>query len=52
MILVILTQSLENDQNAEQPIKHVLTMESAQRIVSDALKEDPGNPKTSVNQVY
>jgi hypothetical protein len=44
-------QSLENDENAEQPIKHVLTMESAQRIVSGALKEDPTNPKTMVDQI-
>jgi hypothetical protein len=26
-------------------------MESAQRIVSGALKEDPNNPKTIVNQI-
>jgi len=44
-------QSLENDQNAEPPITHVLTMESAQRIVSGALKEDPYNPKTVVDQI-
>jgi hypothetical protein len=45
-------QSLENAKNAEllttQP---VLTMESAQRIVSGALKEDPTNPKTIVGQI-
>jgi hypothetical protein len=29
----------------------VLTMESAQRIVSGALKEDPTNPKTIVDQI-
>lgn len=44
-------QSLENDQNAETPITQVLTMESAQRIVSGALKEDPASPKTFVAQV-
>ena len=45
-------QSLENDKNAELPITHpVLTMESAQRIVSGALKEDPTNPKTIVDQI-
>ena len=45
-------QSLENDKNAELPTKHaVLTMESAQRIVSGALKEDPNNPKTIVAQI-
>ena len=45
-------QSLENEKNAELPIKQqVLTMESAQRIVSGALKEDPTNPKTIVDQI-
>lgn len=45
-------QSLEDDQNAEPPIKHtLLTIESAQRIVSGALKEDPNNPKTAVAQI-
>jgi hypothetical protein len=44
-------QSLENDQNAEPPIRHMLTMESAQRIVSGALKEDPTNPKTIVDKI-
>ncbi len=45
-------QSLKDDKNAEQPITHpVLTMESAQRIVSGALKEDPTNPKTIVVQI-
>ncbi len=44
-------QSL-NDHNAELLSAHpVLTMESAQRIVSGALKEDPTNPKTIVTQV-
>ena len=45
-------QSLENDKNAELPVTHlVLTMESAQRIVSGALIEDPTNPKTIVDQI-
>lgn len=45
-------QSLKNDKNAELPVTHlVLTMESAQRIVSGALKEDPTNPKTIVDQI-
>ena len=45
-------QSLRNDKNAELPISHpVLTLESAQRIVSGALKEDPTNPKTIVVQI-
>jgi len=45
-------QSLKKDQIAELPTTYpVLTMESAQRIVSGALKEDPNNPKTVVNQI-
>ncbi|MDP1969502.1 MAG: hypothetical protein Q8K42_01030 [Methylobacter sp.] len=45
-------QSLKNDKNAELPTTNpVLTMESAQRIVSGALKEDPTNPKTIVGQI-
>jgi hypothetical protein len=45
-------QSLENAKNAELPTTQpVLTMESAQRIVSGALKEDPTNPKTIVAQI-
>ena len=45
-------QSFNNDKNAELAITHpVLTMESAQHIVSGALKEDPTNPKTIVNQI-
>jgi hypothetical protein len=45
-------QSLKNDKNAELPnTQPVLTMESAQRIVSGALKEDPTNPKTIVDQI-
>ena len=45
-------QSLKNDKNAELSVTHpVLTMESAQRIVSGALIEDPTNPKTIVDQI-
>lgn len=45
-------QSLINDKNAAMPAtRQVLTLESAQRIVTGALKEDPDNPKTIVNQV-
>jgi hypothetical protein len=45
-------QSLKNDKNAElSNTQPVLTMESAQRIVSGALKEDPTNPKTIVDQI-
>ncbi len=45
-------QSLKNDKSAELSIEHqVLTMESAQRIVSGALKEDPTNPKTIVDLI-
>ena len=45
-------QSLKNKQNAELPTTQpVLTMESAQRIVSGALKEDPTNPKTIVVEI-
>jgi hypothetical protein len=45
-------QSLENAKNAELPTTQpVLTMESAQRIVTGALKEDPTNPKTIVAQI-
>jgi hypothetical protein len=45
-------QSLENDMNAEQPMAQpVLTMKSAQRIVSGALKEDATNPKTIVDKI-
>ncbi len=45
-------QSLKNEKNAGLPIgRPVLTIESAQRIVSGALKEDPTNPKTIVDQV-
>lgn len=45
-------KSLKNDKDAELPTTHaVLTMESAQRIVSGALMEDPANPKTIVTKV-
>lgn len=45
-------QSLINDKNTAIPMsRQVLTMESAQRIVSGALKEDPNNPKTIVTQI-
>ena len=45
-------QSLKNEKNAELPIKQpVLTMESAQRIVSGALNEDPTTPKTIVDEI-
>lgn len=45
-------QSLMNEKNAGLPIKQpVLTMESAQRIVTGALKEDPSTPKTIVDEI-
>jgi len=45
-------QSLKKDKNAELPTTYpVLTLESAQRIVVGALKEDPTNPKTTVDQI-
>ena len=45
-------QSLRKDKNAGYIIDpQVLTMESAQRIVTGALKEDPTNPKTIVDQI-
>ncbi len=45
-------QSLESDSNTNQPsTAPVLTIESAQRIVTGALKEDPTTPKTIVVQV-
>lgn len=48
-------QALENEKNAKLPainIKHeVLTVESAQRIVSGALKEDRAHPQTIVNRI-
>ena len=46
-------QSLKNARNAELPHTDdpVLTMESAQHIVSGALKEDFNNPKTVVAMI-
>lgn len=45
-------QSLEDEKNTRQPTAYaVLTMASAQRIVTGALKEDPSNPSTVVEQV-
>jgi len=45
-------QALINDKNAELPITQpVLTMESAQRVVTGALKEDPTTPKTIVDEI-
>lgn len=44
--------SLKSEKNAELPTTHpVLTIASAQSIVSGALKEDPNNPKTIVLEV-
>lgn len=45
-------QALENDKLAQLPtLEPVLTIESAQRIVTGALKEDPSYPKTIVDQI-
>ena len=45
-------ESLKNDKNAELPVTlPVLTMESAQRIVTGALKEDATTPKTIVDEI-
>lgn len=45
-------QALKKENNAELTIpRPVLTLESAQRIVTGALKEDPTNPKTVVDQI-
>ena len=45
-------QALENDQNAElTTVQPELTMESAQRIVTGALNEDPTTPKTIVDEI-
>lgn len=45
-------QSQIDQKNAAAPgVRPVLTMELAQRIVSGALKEDTGNPKTVVSQI-
>ncbi len=47
-------QSLKSDQDTElkQPANYpVVTLQSAQRIVSGALKEDPSNPQTVVVKI-
>lgn len=45
-------QSLKDDEIAALPTARlVLTLEAAQRIVSGALKEDPNNPETIVDQI-
>lgn len=45
-------QSLKDEKIAELPSANpVLTIETAQRIVSGALKEDPNNPDTIVDQI-
>ena len=45
-------QSLKNAKNAEQPVAHtVLKLESAQVIVTNALKEDASSPKTIVDEI-
>ncbi|MDD5276093.1 MAG: hypothetical protein PHR16_08430 [Methylovulum sp.] len=45
-------QSLKNEKNAGLLIgRPALTIESAQRIVTGALKEDPTNPRTIVDQI-
>jgi len=45
-------QSIKDTKNADLPtVRPVLTVETAQRIVTGALKEDPGNPKTIVQKV-
>ncbi len=45
-------KSLIDEKNAAVPFtRPVLTMELAQRIVTGALKEDAGNPKTIVSQI-
>jgi len=45
-------QSLIEEKLAQIPVTHqVLTLESAQRIVSGALKEDINNPKTRVTNI-
>jgi hypothetical protein len=46
-------QALKKEKNAGLATAlPVLTLESAQRIVTGALKEDPGNPKTIVTQIF
>ena len=45
-------QSLKDDEIAALPTaKPALTLEAAQRIVTGALREDPTNPETSVDQI-
>ncbi len=45
-------QSLINDKNTAIPAtRSIMTIESAQHVVTGALKEDPNNPKTIVIQV-
>lgn len=45
-------QSLIEEKLSQIPVTHqVLTLESAQRIVSGALKEDINNPKTRVTNI-
>ena len=45
-------QALIDNKNSAIPNTHqALTMESAQRIVTGALKEDPSSPKTLVSEI-
>ena len=46
-------QALVNQKTANLPTatRQVLTVETAQRIVSGALKENPANPKTIVTEI-
>jgi hypothetical protein len=45
-------QSLKDEEIAALPTANpVLTIEAAQRIVSGALKEDPNNPETIVDEI-
>jgi hypothetical protein len=45
-------QSLKSDDKASLLVtRSELTMESAQHVVTGALKEDPNNPKTIVSQI-
>ena len=45
-------QSLKDNEIAALPKANpILTIESAQRIVTGALKEDPNNPETIVDQI-
>jgi hypothetical protein len=46
-------QALKKEKNVElATARPVLTLESAQRITTGALKEDPTNPKTRVTQIF